>query len=369
MVAPAPSSSGVDRSALRAIDCDVHHEFEQWGEVLPYVPTGLQHRLKLGRDRSLARHGFRKVGGAKVPLANNPAKVAETLAASGVDRAILVGNTFSLGVQPNMDLAAALARALNDWTLERWVRPHPIFKGSILIAQQDAEQAAEEIDRLGDDPGMVQVIMCSASEAPFGRRQYHPIYAACERHGLPLALHIGGEGAGTSAPSTPVGHPNTYVEWYSALPQAYMAHVMSMVSEGVFEQFPRLKVVLCEGGLAWLPHIVWRFTKNFKAVRAEAPWLTRLPAEYIREHFYLTTYPIEELPGEHALERVLDMIHAERTVLFSSNYPFQEMGDPLEMLAGVPERYRRRIMVENALDLYGQRLLGPSSRSDGGADA
>jgi predicted TIM-barrel fold metal-dependent hydrolase len=362
VVAPARSSPSVDRSALRAIDCDVHHEFENWNEVLPFVPTGLKHRLTLGRDRSLARHGFRKVGAPKMPVANKPAEVVEALQSQGIDRAILVGNTFSLGVQPNMDLAAALARALNDWTLERWVRPHPELKGSILISQSDADQAAEEIDRVGDDPGMVQVVMCSASEAPFGRRQFHPIYEACARHNLPLALHIGGEGAGTSAPSTPVGHPNTYVEWYSALPQAYMAHVMSMVSEGVFEKFPTLKIVLCEGGLAWLPHIVWRFTKNFKAVRAEAPWLRKLPSEYIFEHFYLTTYPLEDLPGEHALERVLDMIHGDRTVLFSSNYPFQEFGDPVEMLSGMPERYRRRVMVENALDLYGERLLAPNTR-------
>ena len=122
MVAPSPASSPVDRSALRAIDCDVHHEFGNWNEVLPYVPQGLQHRLKLGRDRSLARHGFRKVGAAKMPLANDPTTVVEALQARGIDRAILVGNTFSLGVQPNMDLAAALARALNDWTLDRWVR-------------------------------------------------------------------------------------------------------------------------------------------------------------------------------------------------------------------------------------------------------
>jgi predicted TIM-barrel fold metal-dependent hydrolase len=361
MVAPAPASSNTDRAALRAIDCDIHHEFENWNEVLPLIDPGLQHRLKLGRDRSLARHGFRRVGVPGAPKATDPAQVVATLKERGVDRAILVGNTFSLGVQPNMDLASALARALNDWTLQRWLTPHPELKGSILIAQQDAEEAAREIDRLGSNPAFVQVVMCSASESPFGRRQYHPIYEACARHGLPIALHLGGEGAGTSSPSTPVGHPNTYLEWYSALPQAYMAHVMSMVSEGVFEKFPTLKVVLCEGGLAWLPHIVWRFTKNFKAVRAEAPWLTKLPAEYIFEHFYLTTYPVEELPGEHALEHVLDMIHGDRTVLFSSNYPFQEYGDPVEMLAGMPERYRRRVMVENALDLYGERMLTPNA--------
>jgi uncharacterized protein len=256
----------------------------------------------------------------------------------------------------------AIARAINDWTLDKWVRPYDCFKGSILIAQQDAELAVAEIDRLAGEPGMVQVLMCSASESPFGRRQYHPIYEACQRHNLPLALHIGGEGAGISSPSTPVGHPNTYLEWYSALPQAYMAHLMSMVSEGVFEKFPGLRVVLCEGGVAWLPHITWRFTKNFKAVRAEAPWLRKMPDEYIFEHFRLTTYPLEELPGERGLEGVLDIIQAERTVLFSSNFPYWEYGDPFEMVAAIPERLRRRVMVENALDTYGERLLEPNSR-------
>jgi hypothetical protein len=31
------------------------------------------------------------------------------------------------------------------------------------------------------------------------------------------------------------------------------------------------------------------------------------------------------------------------------------------MLAGMPERYRRRVMVENALDLYGERMLTPNA--------
>ena len=101
-------------------------------------------------------------------------------------------------------------------------------------------------------------------------------------------------------------------------------------------------------------------TKNFKAVRAETPWLTKLPADYIDEHFYLSTYPLEDLPGERALEKVLDMVHADRRVVFSTGYPYEEYGDPFEILAEVPERLKRRIMVDNALELYGERLLAPN---------
>ena len=65
-----------------------------------------------------------------------------------------------------------------------------------------------------------------------------------------------------SPAATAVGHPTTTFEWYGTLPQSYMAHLMSMVTEGVFERFPTLKIVLYEGGVFWLPHVMWRFDKK-----------------------------------------------------------------------------------------------------------
>ena len=364
---------------LRTIDVDLHHQLDDWQAVVPYVPSGLRWRLSRKEGPPLARHGFKKIGatygdapmppttgGARRPHpASDPRWVAEQyLEPRGVDLAILTGTLLSLGVQPNADLASAIAAAVNDWTLERWVRPSECYKGSIVIAQQDPAQAVAEIDRLGDDPGMVQVLMGSASEAPLGRRAYHPIYDACVRHGLPLALHMGGEGAGISPPATAVGHPTTYFEWYGSLPQGYMGHIMSMVTEGVFERFPSLKVVLYEGGVFWLPHLMWRFDKNWKAQRSETPWVKRPPSSYILEHFYSTTYPLEAAPDPTYLHQVLDMIDAEHRLLFSSNYPNWELGDPFEMVRDVPEALKRRVMVDNALAVYGERLLMPNRRVD-----
>jgi predicted TIM-barrel fold metal-dependent hydrolase len=275
----------------------------------------------------------------------------------GVDRAILTGTLTSLGVQPSPDLAAAIARAVNDWTLATWVRPFACFKGSILVAPQDPAQAAAEIDRLGDDPGMVQVLMGSAAETPLGRRAYHPIFEACARHNLPLALHIGGEGAGSSSAATPVGHPSTYFEWYGSLPQSYMAHITSMVTEGVFVRFPTLKVVLYEGGVMWLPHIIWRFDKNWKAQRSETPWVREPPSSTILRHFSSTTYPLEAVADPRHVEQVCEMIDAEHTLLFSSAYPNWEYGDPFAMIADIPEPLRQRVLADNAADLYGERLF------------
>jgi predicted TIM-barrel fold metal-dependent hydrolase len=374
MMATVPTESPVarrDPTHLRAIDVDLHHQVVDWNAVGQYAPAGLRWRIARRGGPPLARHGFWKVGASfgDAPLppkvndrqphpSGDPRWVKEHyLDPRGVDLAILTGSLLSLGVQPSMDLAAAVARGVNDWTLDTWIRPFDCYKGSILVAQQDPAAAVAEIDRLGEDPGMVQVLMCSAGETPLGRRAYHPIYEACARHNLPLALHLGGEGTGTSSPATAVGHPSTYFEWYGALPQSYMAHIMSMVTEGVFERLPSLKVVLYEGGIFWLPHVMWRFDKNWKAQRSETPWVVHPPSRYILDHFYSTTYPLEAAPDPKYLHQTLDMVQAERTLLFSSNYPNWEYGDPFEMIRDIPEAMRRRVLVENALAVYGDRLL------------
>ncbi len=378
MAAPTPTSTIArerervcDPAKLRAIDVDLHPQITDWSAVAPFVPEGLRHRFTRRGGPPMARHGFKVVGdpfgdvprppanGATQPHpAADPAWVKEQyLDARGVDLAILTGNLTSLNVQPNADMAAAIARGVNDWLLETWVRPFDCFKGSILVAPQDPTQAVAEIDRLASDPGMVQVLMGSASESPLGRRQYHPIYEACARHNLPLALHLGGEGAGMSPPSTAVGHPSTFFEWSGAIPQNYMAHIVSMVTEGVFEKYPTLRVVLCEGGVFWLPHLMWRLDKNWKAQRSETPWVKEPPSAYILRHFFSTTYPLEAA-GATELGQVLAMIEAERTLLFASNYPHWLYGDPFAMVADIPEATRRRVLVENALALYGDRLFG-----------
>jgi predicted TIM-barrel fold metal-dependent hydrolase len=355
-----------DPANLRAIDVDLHPRIADWAAVAPYAPAGLRHRLTRKGGPPLARHGFKQVGDpfgdAPAPSGGHPAAdprwvQEQYLDRRGVDRAILTTDVTSLSVQPNADMAATIATGVNNWILDRWVRPFGCFKGSILVAPQDPAQAVAEIDRLAGEPGMVQVLLGSATEAPLGRRAFHPIYAACARHGLPLALHFGGEGAGLAPPATAVGHPSTYFEWYGALPQGYMAHIVSLVTEGVFEKYPTLKVVLYEGGVFWLPHLMWRFDKNWKAQRAETPWVKRPPSAYIREHFYHATYPLEAADPAHA-RQVFEMIDADRTLLFSGNYPNWAVGDPFAMLDEVvPETLRRRVLVENALAVYGERLL------------
>src|SRR5688500_5499999 len=135
------------------IDVDLHHRITDWGEIAPFVPEGLRHRFTRRGGPPMARHGFKLVGPsplAEPPAAADPAAVRDTyLKPHGIDLAILTGTIFSLGVQPNADLATALARGVNDWTLATWVHPFDCYRGSILVAPQDPAAAVAEIDRLG----------------------------------------------------------------------------------------------------------------------------------------------------------------------------------------------------------------------------
>ena len=46
--------------------------------------------------------------------------------------------------------------------------------------------------------------------------------------------------------------------------QAMQAVLASLVFEGVFERFPKLRIVIMEGGLGWIPSFKARMDKNWR---------------------------------------------------------------------------------------------------------
>ena len=58
------------------------------------------------------------------------------------------------------------------------------------------------------------------------------------------------------------------------------------------------------------------------------------------------------------------MVEGERTLLFSGNYPNWELGDPFAMIEDIPAALRRRVLVDNALAVYGERLLLAAQRAE-----
>jgi len=348
-----------EKEQLRIIDCDVHNGFRGSDDLFPYLDDvwrsqailrggALPYATPIGNKRKDANPP------SGLPVGADPEYMIEHLIEPyNMDYALLCSDAI-IGVSAfaDADYAAAICRAYNDYQIAEWLPKSPKFKGFLCVATQDPVQAAMEIDRIGPHPDIVGVSIVGGSRMPYGQRFFHPIYEACQRQGLPLVIHPGAEGSGIFNPPTAVGYVSNYLEWHTCLPQTYMAHLVSFVCEGVFEKFPDFKLVLSEGGVAWLPPLLWRLDKNFKALRSSNPWLKRMPSEYVRDHCFLTTQPIEEPDNPKHLAMMFEMFDAENMLLFSSDYPHWDFDDPTKILKQLPVEKRKKILSENARKLF-----------------
>ena len=127
----------------------------------------------------------------------------------------------------------------------------------------------------------------------------------------------------------------------------------SLVFEGVFERFPKLKVVLIEGGFAWAPALCWRMDKHWERMREETPHVKRPPSEYVREHVWFTTQPIEEPDDPQHLAEVIDWLGWDR-LMFSTDYPHWDFDDPQHAFKfKMTEAQKAMVFRDNAKALYG----------------
>jgi predicted TIM-barrel fold metal-dependent hydrolase len=340
-------------SPISIIDCDVHPYPDDKRPIEPFIPSDFREAVRLSMDVAPGS-GHANPFGVNRRDANcvDPKQVSiDHLDRYGIAYAVLLPGGMNVGLTRNIDVGCALARAWNDWLVETWLKSDPRYLGSICVNMNDPHKAAAEIRRAGSHPQMVQILTSGESEHLYGHRYYYPVYEAAAELGLPLAIHPGREGALDSP--TPIGRPSGYFEWHCTLPLTFQAHLVSMVTEGVFEKFPRLKLLLTEGGVAWLAHTIWRMDKNFKALRSTTPWLKRLPSEYVFDHVRLTTQPLEEPPNPDHILQIFEMIHAERTLCFATDYPHWDFDDPTRVFPKkLSEELRRRIFYENAAELY-----------------
>jgi uncharacterized protein len=258
---------------------------------------------------------------------------------------------LNANISRNLDAAAALCTAMNEWQKQAFYVPDPRLRASILVPQDDAEASVKEIETRVGDPAFCQIQLGSKTSEPLGRRRYWPIFAAAQANGLSIGLHIGG--TQSSAPS-PSGWPQFYIEDHHMLVHSMQNQAASLILEGVFEAFPRLKVVLIEGGFHWGPSLAWRLDAHWPKMRDEAP-LKRLPSEYMRENLWFATQPVEEPENPEDLRHVFEWIGWDR-IVYSSDYPHWDYDDPrTAWRIKLSEQEERMILRDNALAVYSFR--------------
>jgi predicted TIM-barrel fold metal-dependent hydrolase len=244
-----------------------------------------------------------------------------------------------------------MSRATNDWQIDAWMDHEPRLRASVIVPVEDGALAAEEIDRRGNDRRFVQVLIVARTAEPLGRRKYWKMFEAAERNNFPIGMHFGGSGG---APITGAGWPSFYIEDHAGMPTSFETQVTSLICEGVFERFPGLKIVLIEGGFAWLPALGWRLDNAWKRLKDEVPHLRRRPSEYLREHFWLTTQPMEEPSRPKYLRQLLGHMNMNDRLMFATDYPHWDFDAPNEAIPSTLDHdLRKAILADNARTLYG----------------
>ena len=347
------------RSKFPVIDCDVHNSIPPGG-LSPYLSEHWQEHYKTFGLRTGGIGGYypRALLNAARRDAWPPSGLApgadlefmqeQLLDAFDIEYGVL-NPLMPVGEQLNLEFGAALARAVNDWQVADWVEPEPRLRGSIVPPYEDGDLSAEEIHRCGPNPAFVQILLIARTKEPLGNRKYWKIYEAASEYNLPIGIHFGG----VAGPITGAGWPSYYIEDHGGMPQAFHTQVISYVMEGVFDRFPNLKIVLIEGGFAWLPPLIWRLDATWEKLRAEVPDLKRKPSEYIRDHFWFSTQPMEEPPKREYFEQLLEQMDMNDNLMFATDYPHWDFDSPDRALPSfLKPELRRKILGENARQLY-----------------
>jgi uncharacterized protein len=355
------NSAGVDPNdgaAAGPIDCDIHPVVPSIQALFPYLDD-------MWRE-AVIRRGIEDLTTISYPT-RNPLSFREDWrdetgrTATSVDvmarqalnpfgTRLAIGNClYGAQAQFSEDLGVAFSRALNDWIAKEWLDQDPRLRASIVVPMQNAEMAVEEINRVAVDRRFVQVLLLVGSESTLGRRQNWPIYAAAERHCLPIGIHAGSM---YRHPMTAVGWPTTFVEEYVDQATAFQSQLTSLIAEGVFAKFPDLTVVLIESGVSWLPAFFWRLTKFWKGLRSEIPWVSDPPTSIVRDRVRLTLQPFDAPPDPASVSRLIEHIGSDEMLLFSTDYPHWQFDGLQAMPAGIDSALARKIMVDNPLSTY-----------------
>jgi predicted TIM-barrel fold metal-dependent hydrolase len=342
----------------QAIDCDIHPALPDTDALLPYLDEYWREMVPMRIVQHLDLMSYPPA----VPLTGRPDwrpkrgkpgtdfDLLKSQALDGFGARYAICNVLNGGhCLPGDDFAAALARATNDWIAREWLDRDPRLRASIVIPTENVELSVAEIERRAPDKRFVQIMVLAAGERPLGKRSYWPIYRTAERHSLPIGIH-----AGTSYrhPPTSVGWGSYYLEDYVAHAQSFQSQLLSLVSEGVFVEFPKLKVVLIESGFTWLPAFLWRFDNTWRGLRNDTPWVDRPPTEIVRDHVRLTLQPVDGPPDVQQFERLIEHIGSEDMLLFSTDYPHWQFEGQNVLPAGLSESHLRKIMIENPLATY-----------------
>jgi 5-carboxyvanillate decarboxylase len=246
--------------------------------------------------------------------------------------------------------AVAFARSSND-QLAAAVRKYPTrFAGLAAVAPQDPPEAAKELERGVRTLGLKGAILNSHTLGEYlDDPKFWDIFAAAEALDVPLYLHPNSPSAGLIQPLLQRGLDGAI---YGFGVDTGM-HLLAIITSGVFDRFPKLKIVVGHLGEAlpfWMFRLDYmhRATVNSKRYAVLQP-LRRKISEYLKENVYVTSSGMAWAPAIQFCQQVL----GTDRVLYAMDYPYQfEASEVIEMDAAGTDLDRKKFYELNARAVF-----------------
>lgn len=284
----------------------------------------------------------------------------------GIHAQIMYPNACGFGALPFMNIKDEALRiecvkiyndACADWQRESEDRLFP----QAMLPLWDIDAAVKEIRRVKEELHLTGVTITDrvdALELPdFSQPHWEPFWELISELELPVDFHIGA-GLTTLTPMDQLTWGSFSLQQKVAV-FATLAYtdtaptILNFIHSGLFDRYPKLKIVSVESGCGWLPFAIeaaeWHIDEM---VPNAAKTLKRRPTEYFKENIYATFW-FENYGVTHFIDTFGD-----KNLLFLTDYPH-----PTALYIGFEERLvplleklelstRRRLMQDNAVELY-----------------
>lgn len=283
----------------------------------------------------------------------NMDKRLQFMDAEGIDFQVLYPTLGLLweGQVHDARLAAALCRAYNTWAFERCAGYLDRLLPVAHISLRDPDLAGQEIRRVATlGARAIMVGSAPVHGKSFGHPDYDPVWAVAEDLGVAVGIH-------------PTAN-NEYLgsAWYRKRYPGFMFISMNvvqdprmslttMIYDGVFERFPKLRVATVEAMGSWVGEWIERFDYRYQYMRHTSQ-MKRPIREYLARNIWINADPSERL-----LPAVVEFVGDDRFFV-GSDYPHAEgFIDPVAtmrtLLSDLPTESVDRIVGSNAVAFYG----------------
>jgi predicted TIM-barrel fold metal-dependent hydrolase len=253
--------------------------------------------------------------------AGNIGKRLKDMDEAGIDMQVL-----SATLMPNAVYSVAEARTwaveTNDVMAEIIAKHPDRFSAFAAVSLLEPEEAARELERAVTQLGFKGALIGAEKRTFLDDPEYAVFLATAEKLGVPIYMHPKVPGEDMIGPY--LKYPILSRSMWGFAAEAGL-HAMRLILGGVFETYPKLRIILGHLGEN-IPFQLWRLDNRWQNEKDGMPGLfasdpsaslmKKLPSEYFKEHFYIST---SGMFWEPALHLSIQAIGIDR-VLFAVDY-------------------------------------------------